>query len=55
MRQGLFLTLPDVVDAFVVSGKHTSRKDELKSKNRVCMSVIWFFCYLRTDCYRNES
>lgn len=26
VRQGLFLALSDVIDAFVVAGKHTSKK-----------------------------
>ena len=43
MRQGLFFTLPDVVDAFVVSVKHTSRRDELKEQKQsmhVCDRVF---------------
>lgn len=32
MRQGLFLALSDVIDAFVVAGKHTSEKSQRKTK-----------------------
>lgn len=31
MGKGLFLALSDVIDAFVVAGKHTSKKEKKKT------------------------
>lgn len=39
VRQGLLLALSDVIDAFVVPGKHTSREDVLKEQRHTKISL----------------
>ncbi len=41
MRQGLFFALSDVIDAFVVPGKHKSRKVEIKEQKTHWAHVLY--------------
>lgn len=53
MRQGLFLALSDVIDAFVVSGKHTSKKkkDVLKEQ-KPTEQLCYTLCTMVRICQR---
>ncbi len=49
MRQGLLLTLPDVIDALIVSGKHTRGKGCVKRANVFCCMCLWDTVFLLSE------
>lgn len=52
MRQGLFLALSDVIDAFVVSGKHTSKKKDVLKEQKCTEQLCYTLCTMVRICQR---